>query len=111
MTGYALALLLTLAIEVPVQSAVLHHLGEISWRRAWRAAAIVNLVSHPLAFLVAVPLLRHPLGETAAILLVEVGVMVGEAWGLSRLTHRTDAALIAAALANSLSLTVGVLLF
>ena len=111
MSGYALALALTLAIEVPVQATVLHRLGAVSWRRAVRAGAIVNLVSHPLAFLVAYPVLHGQLGDTLTILLIELAVMVGEAWGLWRLIRNPAAALIAAAVANSLSLTVGVLLF
>lgn len=111
MSGYALALALTLAIEVPLQATVLHRWGAVPWQRAVRAGLIVNLVSHPAAFLVVYPVLHRPLGDTVTILLVEVAVMLGEAWGLSRLTRQTSAALIAAALANSVSLTVGVLLF
>lgn len=111
MSGYTLALVLTLAIEVPVQAGILHRLGAVPWRRACGSATVVNVVSHPLAFLVAYPVLHGPLGDTATILLVEVGVMLGEAAGLWRLTRRPEAALIAAAVANSVSLTVGVLLF
>ena len=110
MSGYALALALTLAIEVPLQAAVLRRLDNVAWRRAVGAAVLVNLVSHPLAFLVAYPLLRDPLGDTTTLLLVEVALMFGEAWGLWRLTRQPEAALIAAAVANSVSLTVGALL-
>lgn len=111
MTRYAIALALTLAIEVPVYTWLLWRVGAVAQRRGAFVAAVVNLVSHPLAFLVAHPALRHATGETASLVVVELAVMAGEAWAAARLTRRVPAALIAAAAANAASLTIGVLLW
>lgn len=110
MTAYATALILTLAVEVPLYIGGLTHFAGLPHRRAARVGLVVNAVSHPLAFLVAWPLLRAPCGRTAALAVIEVAVMVGEAWGARRLAGDTAAALITAAAANSASLAIGLAL-
>lgn len=110
MTAYATALVLTLAVEVPLYVVGLTCLtGLARWRGA-RVGLVVNAVSHPLAFVVAWPLLRAPLGRAAALALIEVAVMLGEAWGVRRLAGDTAAALITAAVANLASLAIGLAL-
>ena len=110
MTAYATALILTVAVEVPLYAVGLSRLATLARWRAARIGLAVNAVSHPLAFLVAWPLLRAPLGRAAALVLIEVAVMVGEAWAVRRLAGDTAAALITAAVANSASLTIGLAL-
>jgi hypothetical protein len=107
---YAIALGLTLAIEVPVYAAVLSRLGHVRIGRGAQVGVLVNLVSHPLAFLVARPLLRRVMDDTAALAVVEVAVMLGEAWGVWRITRGAPAALVGAALANTASLALGLAL-
>lgn len=110
MIRYAIALALTLAIEVPIYAGVLWWLGRVRTGRGTRVGVLVNLVSHPLAFLVARPLLRRAMDDTAALTVVEVAVMLGEAWGVWRLTREAPAALVGAALANTASLALGLAL-
>ncbi len=111
MTAYAVALALTLLIEVPIYGAGLTRLGALPFRRAITIGVLVNLVSHPLAFLGVFPLLRHPLGDVAALIVVELAVMLGEAWGVWWLGGRARAiastAMITAAMANTVSLALG----
>jgi hypothetical protein len=114
--AYLRALALTLTIEVPLYVAVLGPPGAalrgpaLAWGRACRYGFVVNLVSHPLAFLVAYPLLRHLVGRTVSLILVEVGVIVLEAAMLRRWLRDEQVALIASALVNVVSLTVGMAL-
>ncbi len=110
MTRYAIALALTLAIEVPLYTAVLWRMGAVPVQRSVFVGIVVNLVSHPLAFVVVHPLLRRATGDAASLAIVEVAVMLGEAWGAWGLTRQAPAALVAAAAANTVSLTIGVLL-
>lgn len=110
MTAYAAALMLTLAVEVPLYVIGLTRLTSFARWRAARVGLVVNAVSHPLAFLIAWPLLRAPLGRAAALAVIEVAVMLGEAWGVRRLAGDTAAALITAAVANSASMAIGLAL-
>ena len=111
MTRSAVALALTLAIEVPIYIGLLWRVGNVRVRRGAFVALVVNLVSHPLAFVVVHPMLRHATGVTASLVVVELAVMAGEAWAAARLTRQPPAALVAAAAANAASLTIGVLLW
>lgn len=114
MTAYAVALALTLLIEVPIYGAGLTRLGALPFRRAITIGVVVNLVSHPLAFLGVFPQLRHPLGDAAALIVVELAVMLGEAWGVWWLAGRGRAiastGMITAAMANTVSLALGLAL-
>jgi hypothetical protein len=72
---------------------------------------VVNVVSHPLAFVVVVPVLRLVLSATAALVVVEVAVVYFEAWMLVRRDRvRSSTAIMLSAIANVLSLSLGFLL-
>ena len=66
------AMLLTLAVEVPLYTA-LFAVGLLSFRRAVLAAVMVNLLTHPLLWLALGP--RPPL---LAVVLAEVAVGLAE---------------------------------
>ena len=111
--GYLAALALTFAIELPLYWLVLGPLairlgGERSTTtRALTTGLIASAVTHPLAMLVAVPLLRGPLGRSGALALVESGVIVAE-WAIVRHRHGDPfVAAVAAGSANLASLTIG----
>ena len=116
MGAYPLALLLTLGIEVPVYVATLGPLARalggrvLPWSQALVLGVTVNLVSHPAAFLVVFPLVRQLTGRTAALVLVEIGVLVLEAVIIRRRLPNGVVALSASSLANLASLTIGALL-
>ena len=116
MGAYALALLLTLGIEVPVYVATLGPPARalrwpvLPWSQALVLGITVNIVSHPVAFLVVFPLLRQLTGRTAALVLVEIGVLVAEAMIIGRRLSNGVMALRASSLANLASLTIGSLL-
>lgn len=116
MGAYLIALLLTLGIEVPVYVATLGPVARalggpvLPWSQAFVLGITVNLVSHPLAFLVVFPLVRQLTGRTAALVLVEIGVLVLEAMIIWRRLPNGATALSASSLANLSSLTVGALL-
>ena len=59
--AYATALGLTLLIEMPAYASVLRCGLNISVRRGLAAGAAVNLISHPVAFLIVMPALDRPL--------------------------------------------------
>lgn len=111
--GYLAALALTFALELPLYWLVLCPLarrlgGQASTaRRALTTGVIASAVTHPLAMLVAMPLLRGPLGRPGALALVESAVVVAE-WAIVR--HRHDdpfVAAVAAGSANLASLAIG----
>jgi hypothetical protein len=108
-TAYLAALGLTLLIEIPVYASVLRSGLSVSARRGLAAGAAVNLISHPLAFLIVMPALARPLGFFAALVVIEAGVWVLES-ALLWLWLRRDLDLLslAALLANAVSLAVGV---
>lgn len=107
MRGYLAALVLTLVIEVPVASVWLRRLGT-SLGRALLSAVAVNMVSHPLAFLVVWPLLDRVLPAAVVLAAVELAVIAGEAVGYRRLTRvDSGSAVQIAALANVASLAFG----
>jgi hypothetical protein len=106
--AYLGALALTLLIEIPVYASVLRRGLGIGAPRGLAAGAAVNLVSHPLAFLVVMPVLARPLGFFAALTVIEAGVWVLESALLwSWLRRDVDLVALAALLANAASLTVG----
>jgi hypothetical protein len=107
-TAYVAALGLTLLIEMPVYASVLRCGLTISARRGLGAGAAVNLISHPLAFLIVMPALARPLGFFPALVLIEAGVWVLES-ALLWLWLRRDLDLLGLAglLANAVSLAVG----
>jgi hypothetical protein len=107
--SYAVALLITLAIEVPVVWWMLRARG---WRRVLPAALVANLLSHPaLHFLLPRLLPARPLGTF--ILVGELSVFLWEAvlyllWIRPRPWPR---AVAAAAAANAASFALGLLVF
>ena len=111
MVGYCAALALTLAIEVPAYASILSHGLSVSRRRGVAAGVAVNLLSHPLAFLVVMPRVTSAFGFVAALTVVEVGVWVFEA-ALLWIWLRRDVDLLglAALFVNAMSLFVGLLI-
>ncbi len=108
---YVVALGLTLAVETPVYALGLAAGGSVALVRAGRTGIRVNLVSHPLAFLVAFPLLTPVIGSLAALVLVEVGVVYLEAALVWRGRDSGGAAAIAVScIANVASLLIGLAL-
>ena len=74
------------------------------------AGAAVNLVSHPISFLLALPLLQPHLGYWPALALLEVLVWPAEALLLLAWLRRDLSILLALSfVANGLSLGVGLL--
>ncbi len=116
MGAYAQALALTLAIEVPIYVIALGPLARaaggpmLSWSRALVLGVLVNLVSYPLAFLVALPVLRQFTGPTAALGIVEIGVLVLEAAIIGRWLRDGTVSVMSSSLANVASLALGALL-
>lgn len=110
--NYAAALGLTLLIETPTYAVVLRRELSIDTRRGAAAGAAVNLISHPLAFLVLMPALAKPLGFVPALVVIEAGVWLFESALLwSWLRRDIDLVSLAALLANTFSLVAGLLLF
>ena len=108
MIVYLGALALTLAIETPVYAWGLATRSGTPWRRAGMTGVRVNLVSHPIAFLAAFPLLREVIGSPAALVVVEVGVVYMEAALVGRRQDAAPAvALAVSAVANVASLALG----
>ncbi|RKT17929.1 hypothetical protein BX285_2336 [Streptomyces sp. 1114.5] len=111
---YALALALTLLVEVPVYTAALVRAGGLRPARAAGAAVLVNLATHPLLWWSLRPYSAGPaaaywtafgIGE-AGVCLVE-GALLGPLTGL-RL--RTPLPWAAATTANAASVLAGFLL-
>jgi hypothetical protein len=98
---YLLALALTLLVEVPVYVVVFRFAGILPGVRGWAAAIAVNLVTHPLVWLV---LSAHP----GWFWVVEGSVVLVEA-GLLWAWVRRDPGLLAltALLANAASAGIG----
>lgn len=111
--GYLAALALTFAVELPLYWLVLSVLARrlggqpSTTERALVTGVIASAVTHPLAMLVAMPLLRGPLGRPTALALVESGVVVAE-WAIVRHRHGDPfVAAVAAGSANLASLAIG----
>jgi hypothetical protein len=108
--SYVVSLAITLFVEVPVYMAFLVALLRVRARPAARCAIVVNLVSHPLGFLVIDPLLRMFMGALPALLIVEAwawGVETLLVWVWLRRSLPTIAAI--AFVANAASFAVGTL--
>jgi hypothetical protein len=108
-----LALALTLLIEVPIYTALLRIVLGATLRSAVASAVVVNLISHPLAFLVVGRALEGPLGTVGAIVFVEIFVAwLGEAALLWCVYRRDLPELVGIAfVANATSFAIGLLLF
>jgi hypothetical protein len=101
---YLLALALTLVVEVPVYAVVFRFAGLLPGWRGWAAAVGINLVTHPVVWLV---LRAHP-GWFVPAEVGAVAVEAGLLWGWVR----RDAVVLGltAVAANSASVTLGLLL-
>ncbi|MGB7587563.1 MAG: hypothetical protein WBM00_02525, partial [Solirubrobacterales bacterium] len=108
---YLQALALTLIVEVPAYTGFLGWVMSIPAHHAMAGGATINLVSHPVAFLLVMPQIAPRLGYLPALVVAEVGVWIFES-SLLLAWLRRDADLLGAAalLANSLSLSVGLAL-
>lgn len=109
--SYFSSLGLTLLIEVPIYSATLVSMLRVSLTSAALAGVAVNLVSHPIGFLVIGPAARSSLGVTLALVLTETIAVIGE-WGLllAWLKREPVTLLLISVLANGTSFLVGVAL-
>lgn len=109
--GYLVALGLTLLIEVPVYAGGLAALCGVRPVAGVAGGAVVNLVSHPLSFLIVLPLLQPRLGYWPALALIEAAVWPGEALLLYAWLRRDLGVLLGLSfVANGLSLGIGLLL-
>lgn len=100
------ALLLTLAVEVPLYAVALRALGLATWRRAALLGVLVNLLTHPLLwwFLAPRPAAGRLWGAEAAVVVAEAAVL----WVACR---RDPALLLVTSLgANATSVLIGLLL-
>jgi hypothetical protein len=107
-SAYATALGLTLLIEAPIYVFGLSYGAARRWGSALVTGLVVNLISHPLAFLAIYPVLEGPVGAVAALAVTELAVVFGEA---AMLWHRgivPAVALATSASANVASLVLGV---
>jgi hypothetical protein len=108
LSDYGVALALTLLVEVPVYSALLRAVAGVRRRDGARLGAAANLVSHPLVFLVATPLLAPRLGLVAALVCAELLAVLIEVV-VVRLLRRQDMVALAGTsyVANALSFCAG----
>jgi hypothetical protein len=108
---YLAAFALTLAIEAPLYAVGLAVVRGTAWQRGGTTGLRVNLVSHPLAFLVAFPLLAPLVGTTPALVAVEIGVVYLEAVLIWRRCESNPVeAITLSAIANVASLAIGLAL-
>lgn len=110
--GYTSALGLTLLVEVPIYALALWALLEVRPISGVFAGIGVNLLTHPLSFLLIQPALAGPLGFWRSLAVVEVVIWLVEGSALWIWLHREPAILFATSLlSNGLSLAVGLQLF
>jgi hypothetical protein len=108
---YSVALMVTVALEAPLYSLMLRQLCSIPPRVGFIRGTMVNLVSHPLGFLLVAPLLLPLLGFPVALLAVEVVVVVVEALILWTRHQREPLVLGAmSVVANGISFLAGMLI-
>jgi hypothetical protein len=109
--SYIEALAITLALEVPAYAVGLAGALGSRPRTASIAGVVVNLLSHPLGFLVIAPLTAPVLGPTGSLAIVELFAWTGEAVLLWVWIRRAPTAIaMVSLLANSLSLLAGLAL-
>lgn len=102
MTGYAAALLLTVAVETPLYGLALRRWLERPWRQALLAGLLVNASSHPVAWLLLYD------ADPRRLVAVEAFAVVWEAGWLWAWLRREPALLGGLALvANAVSLGLG----
>lgn len=97
---------------MPIYTVLGRYALDLPVRRGALAGLAVNLVSHPLGFLVIGPALQGPLGDASALALVELWAWGSETtllWLMTRRRWGREAALISLA-ANGASFAVGVAL-
>jgi hypothetical protein len=108
--GYLLSLGLTLLLEVPIYAAGLAALCGVRPLFGVAAGIAVNLISHPLGILIAVPALQPHIGYWPAVALIEILVWPLEAILLYAWLRRDLGPLLALSfVANGVSLSVGLL--
>ena len=108
---YVVALGLTIAIEAPIYGLLLHVIERRPIRRGIVSGVLVNLVSHPMAFLALFPVLHPLLGGLSALIVVEIVAISVEASLLWLRGRRDPFALLGISyLANAASLSLGLLL-
>jgi hypothetical protein len=112
MGSYLWSLGLTLLIEVPVYAAGLAGLCGVRLVPGAAAGTVVNLITHPIGFLVVLPALQPHTGYWTALALLEVLVWPAEALMLFAWLRRDLRVLLGLSfVANGLSLGIGLLLF
>jgi hypothetical protein len=108
--GYLWSLGLTLLIEAPVYAAGLAGLLGVRVLPGVVAGVTVNLITHPLSFLLIVPALQPRIGYWPALAAVEVSVWPAEALMLYAWLQRDLGTLLGLSfVANGLSLGIGLL--
>ena len=107
-SGYVLALVVTVLVETPAYAAVLPRLGPVPPATAARMAVLLNVASHAMAWLVLWPAFRSVLGPVPGFVAVEAIVCVAE-WRALRGWRRFDGPGLAALVltANAASLAGG----
>jgi hypothetical protein len=110
LAAYCAALLLTLLVEVPLYALLLRTTAKMTWWQGARLGAAANLVSHPLVFLVAAPLLAPRLGPVVALVCAEALAVTIEVV-VVRALRRQDLVTLAGTsyVANAVSFCAGVL--
>ncbi len=110
-TIYLVTLGLTIAIESPIYALLLHVIERTPIRRGVAAGVVVNLTSHPIAFLAVFPVLLPFAGGFWALVVVESIAVSIEASLLWMRGRRDPFALLGISyLANTASLSLGLLL-
>jgi len=108
--GYLASLGLTLLIETPVYTAGVARLLGARVLPSAVAGVTVNLVTHPLSFLLILPALQPRIGYWPALAIVELAVWPAEALLLLAWLRRDLATLLGLSfVANGLSLGIGLL--
>jgi hypothetical protein len=111
--SYPVALVATVAVEVPLYAGLLPRLAPVSPRRAAVVGLAVNVVSHPLLWFVLVPLGRSISDRTLApVAAAEIAVWLLEAAGAHRFAPAAwRTSLAVAAVANAITIGIGLLLW
>ena len=104
--GFALTCVIELAVYVAAFAALglLRPAGRLRRRDALGLALAVNLISHPLLWLVA-----HRLVGPGPLLLAELGVVVVEGMLIAIVTRRPAVSILVALVANGVSTAVGLI--